>query len=154
MAFQYRLESLLRLQRSIEHQEENRLLACSARVAGLRADLQVWEELRLRRRENVCGDLSQGTSGIFLQFAADWDQSVRQLEKEIRRQLEAAVNAQREQMQSYRKARQKREVLESLKQQGETAYTTELLRRIQQGLDETHLIRNFASGDRSFLPDQ
>lgn len=148
MAFEYRLESLLRLQRSIEHQEENRLLACAARVTGLKADLQAWEKLRLSRREQANSHLEQGTTAVFLQFAAEWDRAARALQKEIGRQLRAAEADRQKQMHGYRAARQKREVLESLKQRLQDTYTVEQLRRIQQSLDETYLIRNFSTDPR------
>jgi flagellar export protein FliJ len=148
MAFRYKLEALLRLQRSIEHQEENRLLACVARIVSLKDDLQVWNEARLHRRRNALGDLEKGSPGIFLRFAEEWDQAARARVKEILQQLKVAEEARLQQLKIYRAARQKREVLESLRERQQSAYTVEQLRRIQQGLDETHLIRSFYWGNR------
>jgi flagellar export protein FliJ len=148
MAFRYRLETLLRLQRSLEHQEENRLLACVARIASLKADLHAWEEARLRRRASIWTDLQQGASGTLLQFAGLWDQAVRAREKELREQLSLAEQAREQQLKVYRVARQKRETLESLKEREESVYTSEQLRRIQQDLDETHLARSFYRNNR------
>lgn len=143
MAFRYRLEALLRLQRSVEHQEENRLLACAARVAGLNAELRAWEALRRARINTVWSDSAQGTPGIFLQFAAEWDDAACQREKEIHEKLKVAHAERQKQMQVYREARQKREILEGLKERQESAFTTEQLRRLQQGLDEAHLLQLF-----------
>jgi len=148
MAFRYRLEALLRLQRSVEHQEENRLLACAARVAGLHAELRAWEALRLERKNAAWQDSAQGTPGILLQFAAEWDDAADRREKEIHERLKAAQAAQKKQMQVYREARQKREILEGLKERQESAYTTEELRRLQEGLDEAHLLQLFYASTR------
>jgi flagellar export protein FliJ len=139
LAFRYRLEILLRLQRSVEHQEENRLLACAARIASLKNELQQWEEARLTRRNNVWADLEKGAPGTFLQFAALWDRAVSLHEKEILEKLHAAEKAREEQLHVYRAARRKREVLESLRHREETTHNSELLRRIQRELDDAHL---------------
>jgi flagellar export protein FliJ len=143
MAFRYRLETLLRLQCSLEHQEENRLLMCVTRVARLTTDLQEWEQARLRKKETIWADLGQGNPGSVLQFAELWERAVRAREVEIRRQLQLAEKAREEQLKTYRLARQKRETLESLKEREESVYATEQLRRIQQDLDEMHLARAF-----------
>lgn len=148
MAFHYKLEVILRLQRSIEHQEENRLLACLARIAALKTEFEEWEEARARRRKSAWGTDEKGTPGILLQFVAEWDKTACAKEKAILEQLRAAEEARLKLMKIYREARQKREVLESLKQGQESAYVTEQLRRIQQGLDEAHLLRSFYWRDR------
>jgi flagellar export protein FliJ len=148
MPFRYKLEALLRLQRSVEHQEENRLLACVARVVSLNADLQAWEEARLQTRRNAQGDLQKGSPGVFLQFAAEWDQSVRRRQNDLRHQLQSAEQSRDEQMKKYREARRKREVFEGLKERQEAAYSAEQSRRIQLSLDEAHLIRSFYQDDR------
>jgi flagellar export protein FliJ len=147
MAFQYRLESLLRLQRSLEQQEENRLSACNARVSRLLAELQSLQELRWERKRAAFTNEPEGTPAAFLRFAVEWEESARRREKEIREQLKAAEDARQKQMLVYRQGRKKREILESLKDRQESAYTAEQLRRAQQILDETHLLRSFHSED-------
>jgi flagellar export protein FliJ len=148
MPFRYKLETLLRLQRSLEHQEENRLLACVARIVSLKVDLQVWEEARLQTRRIAQGDLQMGAPGVLLQFAAEWDETARRRQNELLGQLQVAEQLRAEQLKKYREARQKREVFEGLKERQESLHTAEHLRRIQQGLDEAHLIRSFYRDDR------
>ncbi len=142
MPFRYRLESLLRLQRSIEQQEKNRVFACAARVAKVKADLQSWQDLRLQRKTEAWLNPEQGTPSAFLQFAVEWDRIAQVREQELSRQLLEAELARQTQLRIHRAAQQKREVLESLKDRQESAYTTEQLRRVQQALDEAHLIRS------------
>jgi len=142
MAFRYRLEALLRLQRSVEQQEENRLLACVSKVASLRAEAQALEQARFERKRSAWSEPS-GTPAALLRFAAEWDARALQRQKEIHERLRAAEVARLKQMVVYRAARQKREILEGLKDRQESAYTTEQLRTLQQSLDETHLLRSF-----------
>jgi len=143
MAFRYRLEVLLRLQRSIEQQEENRLLACVSKVASLRAEAQAMEQLRWHRKQGAWNKQADVTPAAFLHFAADWDDHARRRQKEIQEQIKAAETARLKQMAVYRAARQKRDILEGLKDRQESAYTAEQLRMLQQSLDEAHLLRSF-----------
>lgn len=143
MPFEYRLEALLRLQRSLEHQEENRLLACVARVAQLKAQFHFWEQARFARKQRAIEDLQEGTRGIVLQLAAEWDAGARRRQAEIRKQIEAAEQLRLQQLQVYWKARQKREVLDDLRQRQRTVHDQEELRQLQRTLDETFLIQTF-----------
>ncbi len=143
MPFAYRLEVLLRLQRSLERQEENRLLACVARLAQLKSQLQIWEQARFERKRRTVEELQTGAKGIVLQLAAEWDVAARRKQTEIRKQVEAAEQLRLQQMQIYRKARQKREVLDDLRDRQKTVHDQEELRQMQRTLDETFLIQTF-----------
>jgi flagellar export protein FliJ len=142
MAFHYRLEALLRLQRSVEHQEENRLLACMVQVAKAREELRAWEEWRWQRKREACSEAAGGSSGALLRFAAEWDEAARRGEKQMQEGLKAAEATAQKQRQVYREARQKREILEGLKDRQESVYSIEQLRQVQRSLDEAHLLRS------------
>ncbi len=143
MPFAYRLEVLLRLQHSLERQEENRLLACVVRVARLKAELQSWEAARFARKRRIMEELETGATGVVLQIAADWDFAARRKQSDVRKQIEAAEQLRLQQMRVYREARQKREVLDGLREQQQTVYNQEELRKMQQTLDEMYLVRTF-----------
>ena len=143
MPFAYRLEVLLRLQRSLEHQEENRLLACVARVARLNTELQTWEAARFARKWRIMEELQAGATGAVLQTAADWDLAARRKQADIRKQVEAAEQMRLQQMLVYREARQRREVLDGLRERQQTAYNLEEVRKLQRTLDEMYLVRTF-----------
>jgi len=145
MAFQYKLESLLRFQRGLERQEENRLLACVARIAALKTELQGWEQARLAKKQNIYEGSESSVSGAVLQFIMEWDRAASKQEKAIRNELALAEQARVDQVEVYRAARQKREILESLREQQESEYVIEQLRNTQQTLDEAFLMRNFHS---------
>jgi len=143
MAFQYRLEAVLRLQRSIEKQEENRLLALAAQAAALRNEIEQWEQERRHRKRKTLEDLKSGSTGATLGLTAEWDVSVQRKQKEIGLRLLKAEEARKAQVAKLRQERQKREVLEGLKERLETAYDQEELRRVQQIMDDMYLTRAF-----------
>jgi flagellar biosynthesis chaperone FliJ len=143
MAFEYRLEILLRLQSSLEHQEENRLLACASRVALLKSEIERMQMERLERKRNEQAELKQSVAGILVIVETECDEAVKALIAAKKKQLEAAEQARLEQLIVYRAARQKREVLDALKERLELIYDQDQLRRIQQGMDDTHLLRTF-----------
>jgi flagellar biosynthesis chaperone FliJ len=103
--------------------------------------LHAWDSLLAQRKRAVLREQGENVRGIFLQFAAEWDDAARRREKEIQEQLKAAEAAREKLMKVYSNARQKREVLEGLKDHQESAYALEELRRIQKNLDEAHIFR-------------
>jgi flagellar export protein FliJ len=143
MAFHYRLESLLRLQRSVEKQEENRLLACAARVTALKNEMEEWEEGRRLRKQQSAEELKEGSTGAVLSLASEWDAGARRKQKEIALQLVKAEAARNEQMVKVRAERQKREVLEGLKEKLKSTFDQEQLRKVQQVMDDMYLTRAF-----------
>jgi len=143
MAFRYRLEALLRLQRSVERQEENRLLACAARVTGLRKELEDWEEERRKRKRQSAEELVAGSTGAMLRIVAEWDVAARRKQRDIGALLMKAEKERGEQMAKVRTERQKREVLEGLKTQLKSTFDQEQLRKAQQVMDDLYLTRAF-----------
>jgi flagellar biosynthesis chaperone FliJ len=143
MAFHYRLESLLRLQRSIEKQQENLLMACAARVNALKNEMADWEEGRRQKKRQATEELMEGSTGAALGLAAEWDFAARRKQKEIGLQLAKAEAARNEQMAKVRAERQKREVLEGLKERLESSFDQEQLRKVQQVMDDMYLTRAF-----------
>ena len=143
MAFEYRLEVLLKLQNSIEHQQENRLMTCASQVAKLNSELEHIHAIRAERKKREMLEMENGVIGILIQMATEWDQAMRNLETAARERLVKAEKARAEQTTVYKAARQKREVLESLKERLKGVYDSEELRRMQQVLDDTFLMRAF-----------
>lgn len=143
MAFHYRLESLLRLQRSIEKQQENLLMACAARVSALKNEMASWEEERHQRKRHAAEDLKMGSTGAALELAAQWDVAARRKQKEIASQLVKAEAVRNQQLAKVQAERQKREVLEGLKEKLESTYDLEQRRKIQQVMDDMYLTRAF-----------
>jgi len=148
MAFRYPLQSLLRLRESLERQEENRLFAVAAEVARLRAQI---EELRqgnaaARRRELNALEVSGGVA-ITLQFMAICDAAVAGACARLQIQLDAAEHKRLLQLAAYQAARQKREILEGLRERQESAYQVETAHHEQQSLDDSFLLRHRSPAD-------
>jgi flagellar biosynthesis chaperone FliJ len=154
MAFRYRLEVVLRLQRSVERQEENRLLACVAQLAKLNGELRALEEARVGRKMAAYDEMRTGAAGALLQVGSEWDKAVCEQQKSIHAQIRKAEEARLKQLQIYLQVRQKREVLDGLKDRRESSYDLEQLRRVQQSMDDTYLNRTFFWKDNQVLPGE
>jgi flagellar export protein FliJ len=143
MAFHYRLESLLRLRRSLERQEELRLHSFAAVVARLRAELRQLDEGRLAQRRSAQQSLTGGGAGSMLQFEVACDAAYFAARESLQKKLEEAEKQRAEQLKIYSEARKKREILAALRGHQQEAYLLDFLRREQQRVDEAFLMRTY-----------
>lgn len=141
MAFRFRLQSILRLRESLEHQEKQRLLAAAALVARLRETIQALEDSRMAEKRQALEQMAVETSGASLQFEALRDALCARARERLLTQLDQAESNRKRCLQSYQTARQKREILESLRDRQQDAYRLESTRREQQETDESFLLR-------------
>jgi flagellar export protein FliJ len=144
MAFRYPLQSVLRLRRSLERQEEQRLFGAAAIVARLRADLEQLEHHHFDRKRQAYQEMTSGSSGAALQFMAVCDAAYAGTQQALLLQLEQAEKRRMEQLENYRLARQKRETFEGLRDRQEEAYNLDDARHQQQNTDEAFLLRLFS----------
>ena len=146
MPFRYRLQSVLRLRRSLEHQEEQRLFALAAIVNRLRAELGRRQALDLSARRAALAEmeeLSGFSSGAQLQFRARCDAASQAVIERLKTQLQEAERKRLEQLAVYQGARQQREIFEGLRDHQKEVYDRELARHEQQANDEAFLLRSF-----------
>ncbi|HEY2461219.1 MAG TPA: hypothetical protein VGI16_10430 [Candidatus Acidoferrum sp.] len=141
MAFRYPLQSVLRLRASLERQEEQRLFAIAAIVAKLSRDLEQFDDARLESQRAVLYEMAESSSGAAIQFASLCDAAAAEKHGKMRIQLIEAERLRTQQVQLYRKARQKREVFESLRKHQAMIYEREAEHREQERTDEAFLIR-------------
>jgi flagellar export protein FliJ len=149
MAFRYSLQPLLRLRLSLERQEEQRLFAIAALVARLRADLDQLEldSFEARRAElRELAEVGLG-SGSSIQFAAICREAFDVARKKMTLELQEAERKRLHQLKEYQAVRQKREILEGLRERQKAAYELEFARHEQQTADETFLIRAYLSSN-------
>ena len=118
-------------------------MACAARVGALKNEIADWEKERRQRKRQAAEDLKVGSTGAALGLAAGWDVAAGRKQKEVALQLVKAEAARNEQMAKVRAERQKREVLEGLKEKLESTYDLEQRRKIQQVMDDMYLTRAF-----------
>jgi flagellar export protein FliJ len=141
MAFRYPLESVLRLRRSLEHQEEQRLFALAAIVARLRAMLDALQQADVAQRRAALDEMEQFSSGAQWQFRAVCDAASLRAIHRVKAQLQDAERQRFEQLKVYQEARQRREIFESLRERQQELYKLNLARRQQQRTDEAFLFR-------------
>ena len=142
MAFRYSLQSLLRLRESLERQEENRLFAVAAEVARLRAQIAHLREenANVKRRELDALETGSGVAAT-LQFIAICEEAAAGLCRKLHLGLESAERRRLAQLAVYQAARQKREILEGLRDRQATVYRMGAAHREQQSLDDSFLLR-------------
>jgi flagellar export protein FliJ len=143
MAFRYSLESVLRLRRSLEHQEEQRLFALAAVVARLRTMLERMQQSDVAQRRAALAEMEEFSSGAQLQFRAACDDASLRLINRVKGQLQDAERQRLEQLKVYQEARQRREIFEGLRERQQELYKLNQSRRQQQRTDEAFLIRAF-----------
>lgn len=152
MAFRFALQPVLLLRRSQQRQERLRLEAIGSELGQARLRLEQMKNASLEWGRQMQNSLGAGEPGALVQWdrwrgerfaAAVADQEVRVAHIEELR---------RTQLQTYMKARQRRELVESLLQRREDAYRLEERRRAQQRLDDIFLMRLNLSGDEEDLP--
>lgn len=152
MAFRYPLLSILRLRQSLERQEEQKLLALAGRVARLRSLIGALDTEQLQTQRDLLTHLNQGGVAAELQFAGTCTTAYETVRNELLVQMKECEAQRLEQMKVYRLARQKREILDGLREHQEAAYVLESLRREQQRADEAFLLRQYREGRDQILP--
>jgi flagellar export protein FliJ len=142
MAFRYPLQSILRLRRSMEHQEEQRLLALAAIVARLRSELETLQALEMAERRAALQGMEDSSTGAQLHFGAIREAAGAQAIQQLTTQLRDAERDRVEQLKIYHGAKQKREIFESLRKHQQDLYDLDFARREQQRNDEAFLLRS------------
>ncbi|HTQ60210.1 MAG TPA: hypothetical protein VMI32_08305 [Candidatus Solibacter sp.] len=140
MAFKYALQPLLRLRQSLERQEEQRLFAIAAIVARLRAEIEQLNQSDVMARRAELNEMAGMAHGASLQFAAVCGAAFQATRKKLGLQLEEAERRRLLQLREYQTVRQKREIIEGLRERQEAAYELEFARHEQQTADEAFLI--------------
>jgi flagellar export protein FliJ len=152
MAFRYSLLTILRLRQSRERQEEQKLFSAAGTVTRLRTEIERLEEehLGVQRANLMC--LREGGPAAELQFASECRRAYERLLHQLGGELRIAEARRLEQMKAYRNARQKREVLDGLRERQEAAYNLEWARREQRNADELFLGRISRESSDQNLP--
>lgn len=141
MAFRFPLESVLRLRQNLEHQQE--LLLYKANQAVITIAHQI-EQLDTGMAENARErllELQSGMSAAHLQFSLLRDSMLRQSRHHLEKKLSEAENARAACRESFRHARQQREVMETLRRHQLELYRELEARQEQRRTDDLFLLR-------------
>jgi len=146
MAFRFTLQSVLRLRRSRENQEERKLLAIASAAGRVRTAIEMLEEISMDQYQRRNDELTSGAAiGAMLQFDAMCDERRRTLQFERRKMLAELEHKRAQQAAEYRKARQQREIMEGRRDHQKAKFDREFQKREQERADEIFLIRKIVS---------
>jgi flagellar export protein FliJ len=141
MPFQFPLQDVLHFRQSIEHQQELRLRAANQQVARVQHLIEEADAQRQNLYVNRSQELSQGVSAAELQFGLLYEKDLLRQRKELEPQLAQSQQLRDQQREIFRRARQARETLESVRDRQLELYKKDAARREQRSLDDLFLLR-------------
>ena len=142
MAFEFTLEALLRYRRTLEENEQRRLVGLLARRAALQRQLEQAHDSLRRLQTTMLDMLEQPTVSAEIQFAVAQQKAIGEKQGLLRVDLQRLATEVAEQSQRYRTARRQREVLEALRTSQLRVYQARERRREQARQDELFLLRH------------
>jgi flagellar export protein FliJ len=142
MAFQFPLETLLRLYNSYERKEEMRLAEIARERNALREHIAEIEAESRAAAAAQSREMASGVTASEMHFAAACEDTREQKHGALSAQLVEVEKAHCKQQSVYLEARQKREILESLRDRKVAEYQREELRREQRAADDLYLLSN------------
>lgn len=145
MAFHFTLQALLRIRVSYEHLERLRLLALTALANRIRQELATVRADSLEAHRSIRELLAGGVSGGELHFAVANERSRASRRLALAVNLAQAETRRDKQRKVFEEARQKRRILENLRERRLEEYHRDQLRRQQKQVDELHLIHRLTN---------
>lgn len=141
MSFRFPLQPVLRLRKSYEQLERQRLETITHQLTQLREQSANLKIEQAAAAERLAKAMEKGLTSVELQFEVACSQA-REVRQAILAKDIAAVAQQRQsQIVAFRRARQKRQILENLRIRQLESYEQIEARREQQQLDDMFLIR-------------
>ena len=144
MAFQFRLQAVLRVRQSFEKQEEQKLAAAVGEVTRLRTMLARTREQLTSTVRRLSRLLAGGTTGADLHLLHFEQMLVERRQQALAATLSIALKKVQEQQSRLQEARKKRKALEELREKQLALFLLTEGRREQQKLDDAFLLRRFA----------
>jgi flagellar biosynthesis chaperone FliJ len=141
MAFHFSLEAILRLRRGLERMERLKLEAVASEQSLAKRELEIITEQFFESRRRFQERMGQETYASELQFEDARANRVAAAQHALKIRILELEQIWINQVQVYTKARQSREVLENLRDKKFEVYRKELLRHMQQELDDLFLMR-------------
>ena len=142
MAFHFTLEALLRLRSTQTRQEEVRLESLSQKILLARQERDELKEQQRAYELALVNDLRYGAEASELHLRLVGQRGLREIEHRLEQVILDLRQAWQEQEKRYLAARQREEVLQSLRERHEATYREEERRREQQLVDDLFLSRH------------
>lgn len=141
MKFRFRLESLLRVRRIREDQQQSALALANAEVKGIAKQLAELEQSLTSTRQQHSKLLSSGLSGAELQFDADCLRQAIALRQQLQVELQKARMRAQHARDTYLASRRDRRAVETLRDRLKQEFEHTQERKEQAALDEMYLLR-------------
>ncbi len=141
MAFQFSLAALLRFRKSLEQQQEIRLLEANQKVADLLRAMEQVDRALAGVAAHDAHELKSGVPAAELHFDLLRRGVLRQWQESLEKELAAARVHQMQQRQAFQQAWRQREVVDTLRREQAHTYEQEQARREQRRLDHLFLLR-------------
>lgn len=141
MAFQFSLQPVLRLRASYERVERLKLLQIAAAIVQVQNEIAASVQESEKARQNLSQWLASGSSGVEIQFETVCESARLNYRHTLVARLAGLRGKHEAQKVVYRMARQKREILENLRERQFHEYQIEQARCEQRTLDELFLLR-------------
>lgn len=141
MAFRFSLAAVLNLRKSIERQEYLNLEKIHQEIAQVQALIAQAEQQKSAIQQSRDAELPQSMPSVFLQSLYEQVFAIEQQMNSLRVVLAELDTKKDKQIKVYTEARQKREVLESVREKQHAAYVLEDNKRQQTLMDDLYLAR-------------
>ena len=141
MPFHSHLETLRRLRRSTEHQQELLLLEVNQRIAALESAIAEIQTAKKNIRNQPIHATEDFIAGSELHFDESCISALSARHSELRHQLSAEHRDREIRQEAFYQARREREVVETLITHHREAYTREESRRQQRRIDDLFLLQ-------------
>lgn len=145
MAFRFSLQPLLRLRASYERAEYLRLLGLAGIITKIRRQIESLDQESRSARARMRLKLAAGMHVGEIQFEAACEKVRNDQSRMLSARLADLIVREEKQRVAYQTARQKREILENLRDRQFAAYRREQARHEQQVLDELYLLHRGTS---------
>jgi len=141
MAFRFPLESVLRLRQNLEHQQELLLYQANQKVFTLTRQIEELDAGMAENARHQSARLQSGVSAAELQFDLLCHSVLQQWRHDLETKLSTAQSQRDVQAESFRQARQQREVIETLRHHQFQLYQHRETRQEQRRADDLFLLR-------------
>ena len=141
MAFRFSLSAILNLRKSIERQEYLNLERIHQEIAKVEVQITQAEQQKSAIQQSRDTQLTESVPSVFLQSLYEQVFALEQCMGSLKVLLVELAKKKDQQIKVYTEARQKREVLESLREKQHAAYVLEDNKRQQTLMDDLYLAR-------------
>ena len=141
MAFHFTLAAVLKLRESIERQEYLALEKIHLEITRTQNELKQVEQQQTELQQSRDTQLAGSIPSIHLQNIFEQVAALEQRKDVLRAALAELDKKREQQLKIFKEARQKKEVLESLRERQHSIYVREETKRLQTLMDDLYLAR-------------